>query len=365
MSKKKKKAIRTIMIIILVIALILAGWFIVKIHQLNKIPDMQVSDVIDYMTADDDEVKISIAIIKDDEITYQVYGKDGIQLKDTNYDYEIGSISKTFTALLLARAIDEGKVDLQDSISKYLDLEEGKYYPTIERLVTHTSGYKGYYFEKQMIGNKLIGRNDFYSISKEQILSSVMEENLEDKDYEFKYSNFGFAVLGLVLEEVYAEDYCELVEDLNNDELKLKNTKVAEGEENLEGYWEWQEDDGYIPAGALISNIEDMGVYLKFCMEDETSHSISPYHPLKNINATTAMYEKMSLHLDQIGLAWIIDEQNNIIWHNGGTDKFNSYIAFDEERETGVVVLGNLSPSKKIPMTVLGEKIMAELKNAK
>ena len=66
------------------------------------------------------------------------------------YDYEIGSISKTFVGLMLSKAIEDNKINLNSSISEYLALDKDRYYPTIERLITHTSGYKSHYFNKQM-----------------------------------------------------------------------------------------------------------------------------------------------------------------------------------------------------------------------
>lgn len=90
------------------------------------------------------------------------------------YDYEIGSISKSFVGLLCAKAVSEGKLNLDDRISSYLDLGDARYYPTIERLLTHTSGYKTYYFDSKMIGNKLAQiTNDFYGISRENVLKTV------------------------------------------------------------------------------------------------------------------------------------------------------------------------------------------------
>jgi CubicO group peptidase (beta-lactamase class C family) len=61
-------------------------------------------------------------------------------------------------------------------------------------------------------------------------------------------------------------------------------------------------------------------------------------------------------------MAWIIDNESNIIWHNGGTDDYNSYLGFDPESGTAVVVLSNLSPDYRIPATVLGVKALNEVR---
>ena len=351
---------KIIFIFIVIIVLYILGSLIFKMVQLNKLEKMSSTDMIEYITENDDETKISIAIIKDGKVEYKIYGKN-MKRENTIYDYEIGSISKTYVALLLSKAIDENKININDSIDKYLEFDNDKYYPTIKRLITHTSGYNPYYFESQMIANKFSKDNDFYGISKADILNKVKNINLEDKDYEFEYSNFGISVLGLVLEEVYNKDFTTLMSDFIINDLKLENTKVAIGKGNLDKYWNWKNEDGYIPVGAIISNIEDMAKYLQIYLNNENQYAISTYNPIKEINVSNYMYNKLDINIDKIAMAWMIDSKNNFVWHNGATSNFNSYIAFNKEKNIGIVILSNLSPNKKIPTTVIGSKIMKEL----
>ena len=65
--------------------------------------------------------------------------------------------------------------------------------------------------------------------------------------------------------------------------------------------------------------------------------------------------------MDEIGMAWIIDSRNGFVWHNGGTGNYNSYLGFDKESSTAVVVLSNTAPGYRIPATVLGVKLLNEL----
>lgn len=48
----------------------------------------------------------------------------------------------------------------------------------------------------------------------------------------------------------------------------------------------------------------------------------------------------------------------NLVWHNGATTDFNSYIGFTKDKQKGVVILSNLSPNEKISMTIIGAKIL-------
>lgn len=359
-AKIWKKVFKIVLVFLGIFIICFLGSFIYKIYQLNELEQMTSSDMIEYVTKNDDKTKISIAIIKDGKVEYKIYGAN-MKEESQIYDYEIGSISKTYVSLLLSKAIEENKIDINDSIDKYLELEDDKYYPTIERLITHTSGYKSYYFESQMIANKFSQDNDFYGISKEDILNKIESINLENKDYEFEYSNFGISVLGLVLEEVYDEDFTVLMNEFITDELELKNTNVAACTGNLDNYWNWKEDDGYIPAGAIISNIEDMAKYLQIYLYSDDKYIVNTYDPKKEVHISNYMYDKLDINMDKVAMAWMIDSENNFVWHNGATSNFNSYIAFNKEKNIGIVILSNLSADKKIPTTVIGGKMMKEL----
>ncbi|WP_440198323.1 serine hydrolase domain-containing protein [Anaerocolumna jejuensis] len=276
------------------------------------------------------------------------------------HTYEIGSLTKTFTAAMISKAIQEGKIDINDTIDKYLPLAEGKNYPDIEELLTHTSGYKAYYFENPMCSNFLNRRNDFYGITKEMVLNKASAINLPDKEYPFHYSNYGYAVLGLLLEKVYQKDYRVLMNQFIEEDLQLKNTRISDKSGDISNYWDWKEKDAYLSAGAITSDISDMLAYAKMQLEED-KYFKQCHERIKEINASTEEYKMMDINMDAIGMAWIIDKENNIIWHNGGTDNYNSYIGFNLKKGTAVVILSNLSPGYRIPATVLGVKLLKSL----
>ena len=210
------------------------------------------------------------------------------------------------------------------------------------------------------IKNYFSGGNDFYNISKEQLLKELNKTKLEDKDYDFNYSNFGISTLGLILEKVYYKDYNELQEEYFK-ELDMNNTSVAIGKGNLRGYWKWNEDDGYIPTGAIISNIEDMSKYLETLITSDESYIIKTQEPLSDVRAVNDIYNIFDINVDKVGMTWMIDNKNDIIWHNGSTTNFNSYIGYNKEKKVGVVVLSNLSPKSDVNMTFIGNKILHEM----
>ena len=94
---------------------------------------------------------------------------------------------------------------------------------------------------------------------------------------------------------------------------------------------------------------------------DNSQYFEQCHNSIKEINATTEAYKMMGIHMDEIGMAWIIDKENNIVWHNGGTGKYNCYLGFNVENKIAVIVLSNLSPSYRIPATVLGVKLLQSM----
>lgn len=329
--------------------------------QMAKVPNLTFDEALAYTTGDNDDVVITVGIVRDGQKSYTVYGKDGRVLDHVVHTYEIGSLTKTVTAALVSRAISEGRLKLDAPISDYLDLPEGNAYPTVAQLLTHTSGYQEHYFAWPMVGNFLTGRNSFFGVSKDSVLEKVGSLSLPG-EHSWRYSNFGYAVLGLVLESTYGQEWSKLAEDFLHDDLGLANTSVSDGSGDLGNCWDWSEGDAYLPAGSLTSDIDNMLAYAQ--MQLDASGPFATCHaPLARIDATNEQYELLGINVDSIGMAWIYDERNGIVWHNGGTGNYNCYLGVLPEKGIAIVVLSNLSPNYRIPATVLGIKALQELQD--
>ncbi len=129
---------------------------------------------------------------------------------------------------------------------------------------------------------------------------------------------------------------------------------------DLGNCWDWEANDAYLSAGALTFDIADMLAYAQMQL-DGNSPFAECHESLKTISASAESYLMMGIHMDEIGMAWVIDRENGFIWHNGGTGHYNSYLGFCPETNTAAVVLSNLQPNKRIPATVLGIKLLQEL----
>lgn len=357
MDRRKRRIICIILAVILCAVLTVSGIAAYGKYQAGKIPGLTFEEALAYTVKDVPNAVITVGIIKDGQTSYQVYGENGKVLPAELHTYEIGSLTKTFTAALVSKAVLEGKLHLDDTIDLCLPLPEGNEYPTVKELLTHTSGYKAYYFENPMAANFLNRRNDFYGITKEMVLKKAGELRVDQDSYGFVYSNYGYAVLGLVLEAVYGTDYRTLLNNFTQKELGLTGTGISDKSGDLGNYWDWKEDDAYLSAGAVTSNIADMLSYAQMQL-DSAPYFAECRRSLKAVRASNEAYSAMGIHMDEIGMSWIIDSENGVIWHNGGTGGYNCYLGFHPETGTAAVVLSNLAPGFRIPATVLGAKLL-------
>jgi CubicO group peptidase (beta-lactamase class C family) len=150
------------MILFITLAVVIIGFgifFGVSACQMNKITTMTFKDMLLFTTKNNEKAVITVGIIKNGDTSYVLYGGNGVTLPQATHIYEIGSITKTFTAALLFKAVDEGKINIDDAINKHLNLPKKEYYPAIRRIITHTSGYNRLYFESQMFLNFFNRRN--------------------------------------------------------------------------------------------------------------------------------------------------------------------------------------------------------------
>ena len=294
-------------------------------------------------------MKLTIGTLANGETNFSLFGANGEELPYENHGYEIGSMTKTFVGIMLAKYIHEGKMSLDDPISKYIDgLDASKYYPTLKRLVTHTSGYGGfptswdraktvlqYIFKGSANGGKLP-----FDMNLEQMTEMLRESAVEDKDYPWKYSNFGIGVLGYAIGVVSGKGYWDTMNDFCKNELGLTQTvtgnspnKILSGYDRKNrniGNWVWG-NDFYAPAGDLHSTAADILTYARINMNEEM-----PYLAMAH-----KKYTDLSKEYDQ-GLGWLQDaNDHNIIYGMGGTGAFSSFLAVDKQKKVACTFFSN------------------------
>ncbi len=364
MNRKKMSKRKKIVLILLSLAVCAAavtvGLMLYGRARMARVPGLTFREAPEYTTHGKKDAVITVGAIRDGQAARTVCGEDGQELPAQKHTCEIGPLTRTITDALINRAIGEGKVDLNATVDACLPLPGGKRYPTILELLTRTSGYSGYCFEIPMIGNFSAGRNSFCGVSREMVLNRAKGLDMNRDSCGFEYSNYGYAVLGLVPESVYGETYTALVNGFLHDDLGLTDTRISDRSGDLGQYWDWETDDGHLSAGALTSDIADMLACARM-QPDGDARFAACHEPLKAIDASPESCRMMGIRMDETGMVWITDSENGFIWHNGGTGHYNSDPGFCPETGTAAAVLSNLSPGDRIPATVPGIKRLREL----
>jgi CubicO group peptidase (beta-lactamase class C family) len=281
--------------------------------------------------------------------------KEDSSKPNENTVFEIGSITKTFTATILMMLAREGKMQINDLVQGYLpDSVTIHNFTSTEHiklmhLVTHTSGLPR--LPSNLFADKKTNPKDPYA---HYTLADMYEFiNNHILDYEpgtkYIYSNFGMGLLGHLMSRKTGKTYEELIHYYILDSLEMTSSGIKlspEMTKNLaKGYTEKGEPSplwnlGVLEgAGAIRSNMKDMLKYLAFHMRKTDKMDFK-----ESLNIMQKRRFETDMPNVYIGMAWHISETADgmqVIWHNGGTGGYMSFIAFMPEIGTGVVVLTN------------------------
>jgi CubicO group peptidase (beta-lactamase class C family) len=304
-----------------------------------------------------------VGIIDSDSSQVIGYGSAGSSdgaAPDGTTIFEIGSITKTFTALLLAQMACSGRLALStpaDSLLPAGVILPGRRGRRIEmrHLATHTSGLP------RLPGN--LGKQDPFDQTNPyagydrtllyRCVSGSKLRSVPGKAYE--YSNLGFGLLGTLLELAAQRNYESQVVDSICDRLGMPNTGIKlnptqerrfvaghDGKGREVAHWDFSALAG---CGALRSTADDMLRYLAAMIGG------APAGMQPAIDSCLAL--RYGKGRTRLGLGWHIIEGKGgrLYWHNGGTGGYSSFAGFSRDNRTAVVVLANSAAS--VDMTAM------------
>ncbi|MFI0430926.1 serine hydrolase domain-containing protein [Mariniflexile sp. HMF6888] len=303
--------------------------------------DTQKLDEYFNMLEDHDKFMGSIAILKDGNIVYKKQvGYSDINSKqkpDKNTQYRIGSISKIFTATLLFKAVEDGKIALDETIGKYFPKIENAGKITISNLLNHRSGIHSFTDDKEA----------FLSYHTQPKTEKEMLEIIANGGSDFKpgeqaaYSNSNYVLLSFILETLYKKPYAKILEDEITKPLNLTNTffgsKIQIDNNECYAYRfdkQWKKTEETDPsidmgAGGIVSTPTDLIRFAEALFNNKILL-------LENV-------EKMQTIQDKFGMGFFkIEYYDKISYgHNGEIDGFISALRYFPNENVAFAITSN------------------------
>lgn len=321
----------------------------------------KIKDYINSFKKIEPNLVLSIGIIKNNTKAQYVFSNQN-SLND-DYSYDIGSITKVYTALVISYLISNKTLFLEDEIGKYLNLNIQT--PTIKNLLTH-SAYRPVMSLKFMIKNFLklsYFKTNPYNNKTNDDLIKYLKRHSFNKEKEYFYSDVNYAALGNLIENVYNNDYYNVMNNFINSQLKLSNTKFSMDSSNkinsfhkrkLVSSFNWNKKDAFLSAGGLCSTLNDSLEFINYLMNSKEEYILNSLNPIKRI-----LLKKYKL---KIGYAWHIGENGNLYYHRGAVGCYRSIYMFNKKKNIGIVILSNCIGNQLYNVNKLGKEIYKLLK---
>jgi CubicO group peptidase (beta-lactamase class C family) len=310
-----------------------------------------------------DHVQVVVAVVVGSSAEISSAGTTGVADRAPGPDsiFEIGSITKVFTALALAKQGLAGLVDLDEPVRELLPA--GVQVPsragreiTLRHLATHTSGLPR--LPKGMLWRALLHPNEsdpYAQYSAELVFDGLSRTKLHaPPGGRFRYSNLGGGLLGLALASRAGITYESVIDaevyrplGLTDTQISLDSVRagrLAQGHtrnRKVTPLWNLNALEG---AGALRSTAADVVQFVRAQLDPGTSEiadaiqlTHQPQHRINRLSGVRLGWMSLRLHprFDSVDL----------IWHNGGTGGYRSWIGFIPARQSAVVVLSNTARS--------------------
>ncbi len=315
-----------------------------------------------------DEPGGALLIAKDGDIVFEkAYGMANLELNvpmEEHMVFEIGSITKQFTAVAILMLMEEGKLSLDDDITKFIeDYPKHGHHISIHHLLTHTSGIKSYTSLNRWMEDV---RKDYEPL---QFIDYFKNEPMDFAPGEkFLYNNSAYFILGYVIEKASGMSYEEFLETRIFQPLGMENSYYGSQLELIPNRaYGYQGGDGFknaqyvsltqpYAAGSIMSTVEDMYKWQE-ALKDKTlisGESLQKAHTNYSLNNG----EKIDY-----GYGWMIREiqDSRSIEHGGGIFGYTCNGIWLPEEDIYVILLTNRDdvapgiPSTRIAAVVKGD----------
>lgn len=298
----------------------------------------------------------SIGILQSGQTHFYGYGETvegNAKIPNENTIFEIGSITKTFTASAALLWAESKGISLNTPINNWLpatipSLSKDNQKIELLHLLNHTSGLPRL---PEDIDDDWDPNNPYVKYDSTRVYNYLKTYKLSRKPGAlFEYSNLGMGLAGLILERQLQLPYEQLIQQKITQPLGMTRTKVTLTAEDIQNaakphdkkgrvvpYWEWKALAG---AGALKSTAKDLLVYAKKHLDAPTDDLGRAFQEMHDITYSGKGVDNQDY---KIGLAWFeLTIENQKVWvHDGGTGGFSSFIFICPAKNLAMVFLSN------------------------
>jgi CubicO group peptidase (beta-lactamase class C family) len=291
---------------------------------------------------------IDIAVYKNNEpLLHKAYGMADLEFDvklPVDASFEIGSVTKQFTAAAICQLAEKGKLSLDDDITKFIKFDTHGKKVTIRNLLSHTSGIKGY--TELPVFEKL----SMFAYNRDTLLRIVEKEPFDFNPGDaLIYSNSGFFMLGLIIEKVSGSAYEDYVKKNLFEKAGMKNSyygsEIRVIKNKAHGYDTGEKGlvhAGYLDhtwpyaAGSLCSTTGDLVKW-----NDALHHGKILGESMYKEYITPAVLNDGTITHYAKGIT--LSEQNGkrLISHGGGINGYLSQNNYYPDENTSIVVLIN------------------------
>jgi CubicO group peptidase (beta-lactamase class C family) len=312
----------------------------------------------------------AITVVDERGIIYQkTFGLSDIENNipaSTKTVFKIWSVAKVFTAIEIFREVEQGLIDLDLPIKRYLPEFniQSRYNNTeaitVKSILAHRSGLP----RNECVNLPDTNRNIHFLDRFERSVTDCFIAF--PVGYRYKYSNLGYDLLGRIIEENRQESYSKFMRENLLYDLGMKNSSfstailpdhglIAKGYEYYKGkyYPMIQSDINNVPSGNLYSTIEDLSIFLKTVICNEVFSS------KETMSLMYSDYYSNTADPERMGLGWkttTLHGNELMVWHDGGpVEGTGALVAILPESKLGIALIANgtrFSGSISVPFAI-------------
>jgi CubicO group peptidase (beta-lactamase class C family) len=287
----------------------------------------------------------SVTITKDGNVLYsRAIGYSQINAAEkkpltTENRFRLGSITKMFTATITLQLVDEGKLKLTDTLDKFLPQVPNAQKITIAQILGHRSGIPN--IRRERDGEMKVST---IPMSKDEHLALIVKATPDfEPDTQYRYSNSGYFVLGLIIEKLTAKPYDKALEERITSKIGLKDTYLATGNIDVNkkealtyihfgGDWKPVSETHptiLFSAGAIVSTPADMARFIQALFDG------------KLVSQGSLKQMKTMRDSEGFGMVTFTFAGKTFYGHTGGADNYGAWLAYEPEEKLAVAYTTN------------------------